>query len=761
MPVNSYGGSFIGFKAISEEARGVKPTVRRSSEPKVTAVAEPEKLIIELLTAEQIQLQEVQEPGSLDILVTVFFDDEQIVEIVVPCAGKKRMMLYISYVTIRVDEDGTRNLDLKGYGYTKPIELKDCRVVTNYKQEVIASDGSKPLEMKLSYTLTTATADEGDAIPEDRKGGTHRQIFYSEPVGGLDVTCGSDVPNSLEGNLSLGNYLNFLKHHYTLERSSIYQLSLDVIGYSGLNPKLNRAPWRALAVKNDKGDVVGRWTAVNDQGFEIVLRNGARYFFYMHYTKKEGDQYETDANRTQIGWVYESQNSRDQVVRRCAYAAKVDGARPTTATVVKLFSNDVKDKYRQIDRFITNGGVSHSAYNTRQLSPKKSKYPCDCTNKHPLTFEDQMPEAFEWHSKITIPIVNQKLCGSCYAIAARYVLQARFIVALERIKDRTPELNAALEELSHYTFDPSDATDCSVFNQGCRGGYPYLMGKHMREFGLITVKNAGDQCSLLGAQRRYFASDYGYVGGCYQCTACQGEELIMREVFANGPVATAIDASALPTDYDGATLTAGEAEANSGFCDVAQHPILTGWEYTSHAVVIVGWGQEELDGRTVKYWVCRNSWGANWGADGYFKIERGKNAFGVESEAVFVDPDLTRYGGRKTSELAARPTRQTNHCTSTAVTAPRQTGLPSPTEDCTQVRVVALVQHEQVEADGRQLAEVEQLQHLDHGRAYLEEDARVVGQQRLRLQLVLPAAEGPQPGEADQQAQPLAPVTIE
>lgn len=124
----------------------------------------------------------------------------------------------------------------------------------------------------------------------------------------------------------------------------------------------------------------------------------------------------------------------------------------------------------------------------------------------------------------------------------------------------------------------------------------------------------------------------------------------MAEVYHNGPVVAAMDAPAsLLTYQDGVYQT--DAPQHARYCDSppsdSRKTVLTGWEYTNHAVTIVGWGETvATEGkRAQKYWIIRNTWGPEWGKQGYFLLARGVNAGGIESQVTFIDPDFTRGAG--------------------------------------------------------------------------------------------------------------------
>ena len=51
----------------------------------------------------------------------------------------------------------------------------------------------------------------------------------------------------------------------------------------------------------------------------------------------------------------------------------------------------------------------------------------------------------------------------------------------------------------------------------------------------------------------------------------------------------------------------------------------------NHNALVVGYSTENgLD-----YWIVKNSWGTEWGEQGYFKIARGKNMCGIGIKAIF------------------------------------------------------------------------------------------------------------------------------
>jgi len=240
------------------------------------------------------------------------------------------------------------------------------------------------------------------------------------------------------------------------------------------------------------------------------------------------------------------------------------------------------------------------------------------------TFDDPkkyegLPENWDWRNvkgvNYDVELRNQGGCGSCYAMAAISSLESRFRVATE---------NRFKTSLSSQ-----DVLSCSYYNQGCEGGYPFLVGKHAHDFGLVEESCAKYQGADIpcGAEKcqnskRYYVSDYGYVGGYYG--GCN-EVAMMKDIHQHGPLMIAFEAPGNLFYYTGGIFTGSKPDSED------EHVAgLNIWEKTNHAVVAVGWGVEKGQ----KYWIIKNTWGKTWGEGGYFRIKRGVDECGIESMSV-------------------------------------------------------------------------------------------------------------------------------
>lgn len=176
-------------------------------------------------------------------------------------------------------------------------------------------------------------------------------------------------------------------------------------------------------------------------------------------------------------------------------------------------------------------------------------------------------------------------------------------------------------------FSPQQVVSCSEYSQGCDGGFPYLIGKYVQDFGIVDEScfpyvAKDSPCGVPQNCARVYTAEYYYVGGFYG--GCS-EVAMMLELVKNGPMGVALEVYPDFMNYkEGIYHHTGLADAINPF------------ELTNHAVLLVGYGRCHKTGE--KYWIVKNSWGSGWGEDGYFRIRRGSDECAIESIAVAANP---------------------------------------------------------------------------------------------------------------------------
>ncbi|XP_052777538.1 uncharacterized peptidase C1-like protein F26E4.3 [Mya arenaria] len=181
---------------------------------------------------------------------------------------------------------------------------------------------------------------------------------------------------------------------------------------------------------------------------------------------------------------------------------------------------------------------------------------------------------------------------------------------------------------------PQNLLSCNRHGQdGCRGGSLDRAWWYIRQRGLTTEDCYPYVSGSTGTEGRCQVREGQTIGPClrgdrvFQSTPpyriAMKEYDIMTEIEQNGPVQATFKVQADFFMYQSGVYR---------YSRVGPEPRDERNLY--HSVRIIGWGEERVGRRVLKYWRCANSWGTDWGEDGYFRIARGENECEIESFVV-------------------------------------------------------------------------------------------------------------------------------
>jgi C1A family cysteine protease len=193
-----------------------------------------------------------------------------------------------------------------------------------------------------------------------------------------------------------------------------------------------------------------------------------------------------------------------------------------------------------------------------------------------------LPASVDWRAKGAVTAVkNQGQCGSCWTFSTTGVLEGWNFIH-----------NGQL-----LSFSEQQIVDCDTgTDQGCDGGWPYLAVQYAAKNGLETEADypytAQDgTCRFQSGKAHKVNNGYSFV------TANSTDQL--KAALVNQPVSVLIEADQDVFQF----YKSGVIKLNCGAA-------------LDHAVLAVGYHKVGV----LEAFIVKNSWGTDWGMDGYVQI---------------------------------------------------------------------------------------------------------------------------------------------
>lgn len=275
--------------------------------------------------------------------------------------------------------------------------------------------------------------------------------------------------------------------------------------------------------------------------------------------------------------------------------------------------------------------------------------PIDCTQltitQHTTPILDT-PDEFNWKDidgvDWTTIAKHQGNCGSCWDFAALGALESRI-----KIMEECSQLQPDLSEQYALSCLPAAANN---YGQGCLGGTPYKHYYYIQDEGEEGNNVNGiipEWCFPYQASHNIPCDEKcdDWMEHLIPLTDCdetfldlgyateENTNIIKSIIYEYGPIAVALNVTQNFINYWGI-----HHSPNDYYPDTHEP-----WgNRLNHIVVLVGWKDDpQIDNGG--YWIVKNSWGTDWGYDGFFNIEYYSLFIGMYYATATYDPDSVNW----------------------------------------------------------------------------------------------------------------------
>ncbi|XP_027387903.1 cathepsin F isoform X1 [Bos indicus] len=267
---------------------------------------------------------------------------------------------------------------------------------------------------------------------------------------------------------------------------------------------------------------------------------------------------------------------------------------------MSVFANNMvrAQKIQALDRGTARYGVTkfsdltEEEFRTIYLNPLLKDAPGrNMRPAHPVT--DVPPPQWDWRNKGAVTNVkDQGMCGSCWAFSVTGNVEGQWFLK------RGTLLSLSEQEL----------LDCDKTDKACLGGLPSNAYSAIRTLGGLeteddySYRGRLQTCSFSAEKAKVYIND--------SVELSKNEQKLAAWLAKNGPVSIAINAFGMQFYRHGISHPL--------------RPLCSPW-LIDHAVLLVGYGNRSA----IPFWAIKNSWGTDWGEEGYYYLHRGSGACGV------------------------------------------------------------------------------------------------------------------------------------